>query len=129
MPRAIQLTESERRSILELHKKNISHRKIARKINRSKTVITNFLKDPLKYGSRKRTGPRKQVDERTKRHIIRAASNKSISCANIIKDLCLKMSRWTINRVIKRSNILKNMKKKALSCFNNSSQRFTINLG
>ena len=112
MPRAIKLTESERRSILELHKKNISHRKIARKINRSKTVITNFLKDPLKYGSKKRTGPRKKVDERTKRHIIRAASNKSISCANIIKDLCLKMSRWTINRVIKRSNILKNMKKK-----------------
>ena len=106
MPREIQLTEIERKSILALHKKNISHREIARKINRSKTVVTNFLKDPLEYGSRKRTGRRKKIDERTKRLIIRTASNKSISCANIVNDLCLKMSPWTINRVIKRSNIL-----------------------
>ena len=76
-----------------------------------------------------RTGRRKKVDERTERLIIRTASNKSISFANIINDLCLKMSRWTINRVIKRSNILKKMGKKALSWFNNSSQRFKINLG
>ena len=112
MPKAIQLTESEKRWILDLHKKNCSHREIAKKINRSKTVVTNFLKDPLKYGSRKRTGRRRKVDERTKRLIIRTASNKSISCANIIHDLNLKLSRWTINRVIKKSKILKKMKKK-----------------
>ena len=85
MPSEIQLTESERKLILALHKKNKSHR--------SKTMVTNFLKDPLKYGSRKRTGRRKKVDERTKRLIIRTASNKTISCANIVNDLCLKMSR------------------------------------
>ncbi|CAF1931587.1 unnamed protein product, partial [Rotaria magnacalcarata] len=101
MPSAIQLTESDRRSILQLHKKNTSHREIAKKINRTKTVVTHFLKDPLKYGSRKRIGRRKKVDERTKRLIIRTVSNKSISYSNIINDLCLKMSRWTINRVIK----------------------------
>jgi len=93
MPREIQLTEGGRKSILALHKKNMPHRDIARKINRSKTVVTNFLKDPLKYGSRKRTGRRKKVDERTKRLIIRTASNKTISCSNIINDFCLKMSR------------------------------------
>ncbi|CAF1088440.1 unnamed protein product [Rotaria magnacalcarata] len=112
MPGAIQLTENERKSILELHKKNTSHREIAKKINRSTTVVTNFLNDLLKYDSRKRTGRRKKVDGRAKRLIIRTASNKSIPCSNIINDLCLKMSRWTINRVIKRSNILKKMKTK-----------------
>ena len=115
MPRAIQLTETEKRSILDLYKENKSHREIARKINRSKTVVTNFLKDPLRYGSRKRTGRRKKVDDRTKRLVLRTASNKTISCANIIDDLSLKMLRWTINRVIKRSNILKKRKKKHLA--------------
>lgn len=44
MPRAIKLTESERKSIVGLHGENIFHREIAKKINRSKTVIANFLK-------------------------------------------------------------------------------------
>ena len=50
MPRAMQLTESERKSILALHKKNVSHREIAGKINRPMTVVTHFLQDPLKLG-------------------------------------------------------------------------------
>ncbi|CAF1494925.1 unnamed protein product [Adineta ricciae] len=73
MPKAIQLTEDEKKHILELYKQNNPHREIAKKINRSKTVVTNLLKDPLKYGSRKQTGRRRKVDERTKRHILRAA--------------------------------------------------------
>jgi transposase len=112
MPRATQLTESEKKSILELHKKHCSHRDIAKKINRSKTVVTNFLKDPLKYGSKKRSGRGRKIDDRTKLHIIRAVSNKSISCANVIRNLNLKVSRWTVNRVIKKSNIFKKKKKK-----------------
>ena len=102
MPRAIQLTETEKRSILDLYKENKSHRKIARKINRSKTALTNSLKDPLRYGSRKRTGRTKKVDDRTKRLVLRTASNKSISCANIIDDLiemddqsCYKKVKYT----------------------------------
>ncbi|CAF4736023.1 unnamed protein product [Rotaria magnacalcarata] len=90
MPREIQLTESEKKLILALHKKNISHREIARKINRPKTVVTAFLNDPLKYDSRKRTGRRKKVDERTKQLIIRTASNQTTACANIVNDLCFK---------------------------------------
>ena len=93
MARAIQISESERKSILDLCKNNCSHREIAKKIHRSKTVVTNFLKDPLKCGLGKRTGCRKKVNKRTKRHILRAASNKKISCSKIIHDLNFKMSR------------------------------------
>ena len=120
MPKAIQLVEDEKRRILDLHKKNYPHREIAEKINRSKTAVTNFLKDPLKYGTQKRTGRRTKVDERTKRHILRTASNKSISCANTVHDLNLKLSRWTINRVIKRPEILKKKKKKRSPRLTNS---------
>ena len=107
MPRAIPLSENETKSILDLHNKNCSHHEIAKKIKRSKTVVTNFLKYPLKYRLGKRTGRRRKVDKRTERYILRAASNKTISCSNISHDLNLKISRWTINRPIKRSNILK----------------------
>ena len=107
LERYIQLSENERKSILDLHKKNCSHREIAKKINRSKTVVTNFLKDTLKYGLGKRTGRRRKADKRTKRHILRAANDKTIFCSNISHDLNLKISRWTTNRVIKKSNILK----------------------
>ena len=128
MPRAIQLSESERKSILGLQKKNCSHREIAKKINRLKTVVANFLKDPLKYGLGKRTGGRRKVDKRTKRHILRATTNKTISCSNISHDLNLKISRCTINRVIKTSNILKR-KKKTFSTLNKATQRFKIKVG
>ena len=93
MPRAIQLSENERKSILDLHKKNCSHHETTKKINRSKSVVTNFLKDPLKYGLGKRTGRRGKVDKYTKRHILRVASNNTISCSNISHDLNLKISR------------------------------------
>ena len=43
MPRAIQLSESERNSILDLHKKNDLHDEMAKKIRRSKAVVANFL--------------------------------------------------------------------------------------
>ena len=126
MPKATQLSESEKRFILDLHKNKCSHREIAKKINRSKTVVTSFLKDPIKYGSKKRTGRRRKVDERTKRHVLRAASNKSISCAKIITELNLKVSRWTINRVIKRSNILKKKKKKRSPLLSKSHKEFRL---
>ena len=107
MSRVIQLAESEKKSILALHKKNCSYGEIAKKINRLRTVVTIFLKDPLKYGLGRRTSPRRKINKHTKQHILRAASNKKISCSNIIHDLNLKMSRWAINRAIKKSNILK----------------------
>lgn len=112
MPRGKQLTESEKNFILAFHKVKLSHRAIAKKINRSKTLVTNFLKDPLKYGSVKRTGRKKKVDERTKRLILRSASNQSVSCDHIARDLDLKVSRWSVYRVIQRSKILKRKKKK-----------------
>ena len=92
MSRVIHFPKVERKSILDLHKKNCSHRKIGNKINRPKTVVTNFLKDPLKYGLGKRTGHRRKVDECIKWHVLTAASDK-ISCSNIIHNLNLKMSR------------------------------------
>jgi transposase len=112
MPRGSQLSDIEKHSILEMHKNHLSHREIAKKIKRSKTAVTNFLKDPLKYGTKKRPGRRRKIDERSKRHILRAASNRNVSCARLVAEMNLKASRWTVNRVISRSKVLKKKKKK-----------------
>jgi transposase len=105
------LTVSEQKDILRLSKKKMSHRDIAKKIRRSKTVVTNFLRDPDNYGTKKPTGRKPKLDNRSKRLVIRTASNKAITCSKIIKDLSLNVSRWTVNRVIKKSGVLKNKKK------------------
>lgn len=99
MPRGFELTDSEKKSILELSKKKHTHREIASKINRSKTVVTNFLKNPEKYCSVKRTGRNKKVSPRVKRLIINKSSNAKISAKEIISEYNLYISKTTVNRV------------------------------
>jgi len=57
------------------------------------------LKDPNSYGIRKRSGRKKIVTPRLRRQIINHSSNKRISSAQIINDLCVKLSRSTIDNV------------------------------
>ena len=112
MPLATQLSVEEKQKILKVSKKGLSHRKIAKKIHRSKTSVTYFLQDPSKLEAVKRSGRKKKLVDRDKRRVVRAASNKVISCRQISADLNLKVSRWTVNRVIRESGILKHKKKK-----------------
>jgi transposase len=120
------LTVSEQKDILRLSKKKMSHRDIAKKIRRSKTVVTNFLRDPDNYGTKKPTGRKPKLDNRSKRLVIRTASNKAITCSKIIKDLSLNVSRWTVNRVIKKSGVLKNKKKKKSPVLTDTHKRARV---
>lgn len=112
MARGVLLSESEKKSIIDLSKKSLSHREIARQIKRSKTSVTNFLKNSSKNRIKKRCGPKNKIDNRTKRLIFRAVSNKQVSCKRIINDLNLKVSRWTVNRLINKSDYIRHKKKK-----------------
>lgn len=56
MPHSIALTAAEKKKIESFRKKGLSIRDIADKINRSKIVVGNYLKDPLTYGTIKRSG-------------------------------------------------------------------------
>ena len=61
------------------------------KKNQSIEVCDNkpFSKDLLKYKLEKRIGHRRKLDECTKWHSLRTASNKMIFCSNVIHDLNL----------------------------------------
>ena len=54
MPSSTQLSEYEKRQIIAYRKYGMSG--YARKINRSKTVIYKFLKNPKEYDKKKHTG-------------------------------------------------------------------------
>lgn len=113
MPRGTQLTDYEKGQIDALRKNKLSYREIAKKIHRSTAVVGNYLQDPLKYGTRKRSGRKPLLSPREKRHIIKTASNKQVSSSQIVDQLCLKVSRWTVNRTLRDSGNLQYQKKKS----------------
>lgn len=114
MPRGFSLSDFEKGQIDVYRKQKLSNRQIAAKIKRSPTLIDNYLKDPSSYNKIKRSGRKPILKPRDKRSILRKASNSSLSCKKIIHDLSLKVSRWTINRVINNSGNLKYAKKKTM---------------
>src|SRR5579871_6089475 len=103
MSRGLQLTNSEKTKITNFHKKHNSYRQIASKIKRSYTVVRNYLRNPASYGTVKRSGRKTVVSPRDRRNILRKSSNARISGAQIINDLCLQMSRSTVNRVRRKT--------------------------
>ena len=56
MPKGTRLTEFEQGLIIAYNDQKMSMRQIADKISRSKTVVSNFLKNPSEYCLKKPTG-------------------------------------------------------------------------
>ena len=53
MPNSTQLSKYEKKQIIAYKKCGMSRFEIAKKINRSKTVICNFSNNPKEYGKKK----------------------------------------------------------------------------
>jgi transposase len=112
MPRGTQLTEYEKIEIEMLHNLKVSNREIATRIKRSADVVNKYVKNPSNYAKKKRTGRKPKLSFIEKRLILRKASNAVISCSKIVDDLCLGVSRMTVNRVLLNCAHLKYQKKK-----------------
>ena len=112
MPKGTVLTKSEKIKILFLHKQNFSNRSIAKQIGRSPKVINNYLKNPRMYNKKKRKGRPPIANNRIKRLIIKKASTQKLSCNEISKELPIKLSISTINRVLNNCKHFKYLKKK-----------------
>ncbi|RLN37615.1 hypothetical protein BBJ28_00013128 [Nothophytophthora sp. Chile5] len=61
MPKGPVLTAKEREQITELHRAGASGREIARQLERSKTVVLNFLRAPTQYATTKRSGRKRAL--------------------------------------------------------------------
>ena len=63
MPRGKTLNDFEQGRIIELYRQRYSQREIANEVNRSKTVVCNFLKNPDAYKKSKISGrPEKLIN-------------------------------------------------------------------
>lgn len=110
MPRGSYLSDFEKGQISAYLKSGLSFREIARKINRSHVVVTNFANNPSGYGTKKTGGPKKKISERDKRRIINCASNTMKSLSQIINECQVNASKSTISRLLKNSQSITRQK-------------------
>lgn len=111
MPRGTYPSDHEKGKIdgMRAANPNISVSNIARTLNRSRHVVSNYLSNPEDYETHGGNAGRKpKLNARDKRRILRTAAQKHrnheiVHAGQIAKDLDLNVSRWTIARVLNDS--------------------------
>ena len=113
MPRKKPLTFEERGKILAFKETGLSNSAIAKKINRSHSVVDNFIRLKENYNKKKSTGRPEKLSNRDKRIILRNASNSALSVRNIMDESAIdrtKTSVRTVQRFLKKSPNIKRKK-------------------
>lgn len=101
--------------IKALHAENYGLREISRKIKRSLCVVQNYLSSPDSYGTQKRSGRKRKLDQTAQRRIVRASSNASISLNQLRAMIDNKISRSTVWRILKRTDFIQYKKRKLVT--------------
>ena len=101
MPKGPVLSDLEKGQILSFFSVGASFRLIARKVNRSVSVVRHFLKDPEGYGTLKSPGRPSKLSERDKRHLLREAVKGESSSKDIRKNLGLNVTDRRVRQVLK----------------------------
>jgi hypothetical protein len=112
MPRGTQLSDYEKGVIDGLREQKMTYQFIGTFLNRSFSVVRNYLNNKENYGSNRRSGRRPLLSDRAKSRVIRYAKNTQFSRSKIANDLNLKVSKWTIGRALKSDPNIKRKKKK-----------------
>ena len=87
MAKGTKLSEFEKGENIALKRAGKSQREITKALGRRKTVISNYLKSPKKYGTRKPTGRPEKLSPQFKRRIVREVKKKISSTSKILKSL------------------------------------------
>lgn len=112
MGRGKKLSSAEIKVITKLHQENFKIAYIAEKLERSRKVISNFLKDPENYGKKSSPGRPRAVSERDRRAILRVASNSSLTACKIAEQAGVKTNVRNVQKILKESPIIKRKKMK-----------------
>ncbi|CDF36130.1 unnamed protein product [Chondrus crispus] len=110
MSKRKQLTDVIEGQILVLHNECLSVREITESINRTKTVVHNFIKNPAAYGSKRRSGRPPKLTPALKRRVIREVSKGEKSANQIRKALDLSVHRSRVQALLRRDTNLKYIK-------------------
>ena len=99
MQRAIKLNEKEKGSIEAYRSCGMTIREIAEHLQRSITVVHNYIKMGSTYCSQKRTGRVSKISGKDKRNIISVATKKKCSASKIKTDLQLPISTCRVTAI------------------------------
>ncbi|XP_055633986.1 uncharacterized protein LOC129774294 [Toxorhynchites rutilus septentrionalis] len=99
MPNGTILTEKERDKIDVLKEEGFSLREIARRIERSRDAVTNYIRLGAQYATKKRPGRRPRLTDRDKQHIKRLAVESKLSSAKIKAEMNITVTSRRIRQV------------------------------
>lgn len=105
------LTDIEKGQILAFDESNMSHREIARRVNRSAKVVSNFLRDPAAYGTKYKPGRARALDDRGRRRLFDEARKTGSSARKLQSSLQLTASVRTTQRELQRNDLFKYVKR------------------
>ena len=97
------LSEHERGRIEAYREQGLSYSETARRLGRSRTVVTNYLADPASYGKKVSLGRPRALSERSKNRLLRYASNRKITSQQLKHDLGLAIAPRTVRDYLARS--------------------------
>ena len=100
------LSDKERGQIEAFKKANYSIREIGKELDRSKTVVWNYVKAPEEYGTKNNHGRPKKLTVRQQRLLVKKASTGKFSANQIKNELDLKICKSTMLSYLRPSGIL-----------------------
>ena len=106
MGRSKTLSENENGRIEAFRKANYSRSRIAKELNRSINVISNYLNAPEDYGIKKSPGRKKKLSAKQER-LLRRASFGTFSANQLRTELNLTVSKNIVINYLNASKILK----------------------
>ena len=113
MGKGKRLSDYERGQIQALHSSGLSHNVIAKRIRRSQTVISNFLRNIENYGKYNNCGKKEITTNRQKRLLIRDIVNKGKSLMESKIANGFTASKQTLWRITQNTEYIKFAKMKA----------------
>lgn len=123
MGRGKSLTVEEKLKIKIYKESDLSINQIAKKIGRSRNVVSNFLKNESSYGKNMKGRTKSVLSAADKRAILRKASNSHDSAAQILAKTGVVASVRTVQRVISKADHLKRLKLKKKPPLNDTRKK------
>lgn len=94
------LNENEKRCIILLRSQGLSIIKIANALDRSETVVRNFLRNPEAYGTKKSKGRPPKLSAADRRKIVRLAATGDYNSRDILNEMKLDVTLRCVQRVL-----------------------------
>ena len=112
MGRNVSLTDGEKSSIKTLNNEEISVSGIARRVKRSRKVISNFLQNTDGYGMKKSPGRPPKLSSTAHRRLLREASKAGKSSKQLQKELELTVTPRRVRQILNNSEHFEYKKRK-----------------